>query len=452
MPHLDSPPRRTTAAVVSAMTALLDGVDHGQRAGLGHQARLDLVAAARTFATRVDALLSVLVAEADEAGSSLAVKGTPLSTWLALSGQTSTKEANAAVFSGRDLTAQPQVRDAALAGTIGVRQARSIHKVLGELPTDLSDGQRQQAERLLLERAATNPADKLAAMREQVLAQVAPEHPEISRESELARLDAQRKRALTTRSLTFTRDGRGSTLFSGSLPSVEAARFVKIIDAYAESDRRRGRDEDDRLAPTRTPEQRRADALVAMLNDHQGVRQAPAVAGDRPRVVVVMQESDLRQRAEAVGRLDTGEPISARDLRRLCCDAELVPAVLGSRSEVLDIGRAQRLVTPAIRRALSLRDGGCAFTDCRKPDTHCEAHHIRPWWDGGATALDNLVLLCPHHHSLVEPPRMWSGPPPDRWQVRLDRNGLPEFIPPERVDPSQSPRPGNRPLALPGVS
>ena len=80
MPHLDSPPRRTTAAVVSAMTALLDGVDHGQRAGLGHQARLDLVAAARTFATRVDALLSVLVAEADEAGSSLAVKGTPLST------------------------------------------------------------------------------------------------------------------------------------------------------------------------------------------------------------------------------------------------------------------------------------------------------------------------------------------------------------------------------------
>ena len=163
MPHLDSPPRRTTAAVVSAMTALLDGVDHGQRAGLGHQARLDLVAAARTFATRVDALLSVLVSEADEAGSSLAVKGTPLSTWLALSGQTSTKEANAAVFSGRDLTAQPQVRDAALAGTIGVRQARSIHKVLGEWPTALSDGHRQQAERLLLEGAAPTPADKLAA-------------------------------------------------------------------------------------------------------------------------------------------------------------------------------------------------------------------------------------------------------------------------------------------------
>jgi len=165
-----------------------------------------------------------------------------------------------------------------------------------------------------------------------------------------------------------------------------------------------------------------------------------------------MQETDLRQRAEAVGRLDTGEPISARDLRRLSCDAELVPAVLGSRSEVLDIGRAQRLVTPAIRRALSLRDGGCAFTDCRKPDAHCEAHHIKPWWDGGATALDNLVLLCPHHHSLVEPPRIWSGPPPDRWQARLDRHGLPEFIPPERVDPSQSPRPGNRPLALSGAS
>jgi hypothetical protein len=64
----------------------------------------------------------------------------------------------------------------------------------------------------------------------------------------------------------------------------------------------------------------------------------------------------------------------------------------------------------------------------------CEAHHIEPWWSGGRTALNNLVLLCPHHHALVEPPRFWSGAPPDRWQVRINDHGLPQIIPPRRLN------------------
>ena len=80
-----------------------------------------------------------------------------------------------------------------------------------------------------------------------------------------------------------------------------------------------------------------------------------------------------------------------------------MPTVLGSRSAVLDVGRAQRLVTPAIHAALEIRDGGCVFPGCDKQPNACHAHHIMPWWAGGVTALHNLVLVCPHHHGIIEP-------------------------------------------------
>jgi hypothetical protein len=77
------------------------------------------------------------------------------------------------------------------------------------------------------------------------------------------------------------------------------------------------------------------------------------------------------------------------------------------------------------------------FPGCNKPPTACHAHHITPWWTGGPTALHNLVLLCPHHHGIIEPSR---NPTTNRWQIRLRHDGLPEILPPVRVDPTQKPR------------
>jgi hypothetical protein len=133
----------------------------------------------------------------------------------------------------------------------------------------------------------------------------------------------------------------------------------------------------------------------------------------------------------------TGEPVPASVLRQWLCDADLLPVALGGSSEVLDVGRLQRLVTPAIRAALELRDGGCVFPGCDKPPQACQAHHIIPWWAGGPTALWNLVLLCPHHHGIVEP---GHDPTADRWKVRLRDNRIPEITPPRRVDATQRPR------------
>lgn len=78
---------------------------------------------------------------------------------------------------------------------------------------------------------------------------------------------------------------------------------------------------------------------------------------------------------------------------------------------------------------------------CDAPDERCDAHHVKPWWDGGTTALGNLVLACPYHHSLIEPARFYTGVPPDQWQIRFNTHGQPELIPPTRLDPTQTPLP-----------
>lgn len=133
--------------------------------------------------------------------------------------------------------------------------------------------------------------------------------------------------------------------------------------------------------------------------------------------------------------LASGQRIGAGEVRRLCCDADLVPVVLGSRSEVLDVGRVNRLVTRGVRIALTHRDGGCVFPACDTHPTACEAHHVVPWWAGGPTCLSNLVLLCHHHHGLVEPDPFGVR---DQWAVRVGSDGVPECLPPRRLDPERA--------------
>jgi hypothetical protein len=130
------------------------------------------------------------------------------------------------------------------------------------------------------------------------------------------------------------------------------------------------------------------------------------------------------------GLLDGYWNLSAAQIRRIACDAAVVPVVLGSKSEILDIGRATRVVPRAIRRALIRRDRGCSFPNCTKKAKWCAAHHVRHWAWGGPTALDNLVLICAHHHQIIHH---------TEWEVRITQ-GFPEYIPPSYVDPDRKPR------------
>lgn len=435
----------STGAALAMAAEALDSIDHAGRAVASDRERLGWVKEASTHFRRAEALFKKLVAEADDAGSSMRLHGTPTTSWLTLDGQTSAKEAAGLLFAGRDLGRYPLAQKKALAGEIGMGQARAIGQAMAQLPSTLTPGQVAAAEEKLVERAADTPSDKLRKAAPVVLDEVRPYRSEQDRrEWEQQLLEEKQRRARRRRSLWFWNDDDGSVLFKGSLPVLEAEPLQRLIASYVESDRRRGRDQRDPRAEARTGEQRRADALLELVAAAQTGNGSPSMAGDRPRVVVLMDEDSLRQRAEQAGRLGSGERITAGELRRLVCDAELTPVVLGSDSEVLDAGRDKRLVTPQIRRTLSARDGGCQFPGCDVRDERCEAHHIIPWWAGGATALENLVSLCPHHHHLVEPARFWRSQGSDEWQVRLDGSGRAVFIPPSRQDPKREPIPGNR--------
>ena len=143
----------------------------------------------------------------------------------------------------------------------------------------------------------------------------------------------------------------------------------------------------------------------------------------------------LRSGLARAGRLDTGLALSAAALRMLACDALVVPAVLGTASEVLDLGRAQRDFNRAQRRAAALRDRGCVAPGCDQPPSACHAHHMWWWIDGGPTDLDNAALLCGFHHRMVHR---------QGWAMTLAANGYPQLIPPTTIDPQQRPRQHHR--------
>jgi len=155
----------------------------------------------------------------------------------------------------------------------------------------------------------------------------------------------------------------------------------------------------------RSSDQRRGDALVAIC------RRAAAAGGEAPTTTkaalwVTMDLDELRNGCGAGSTLG-GLLLGPETIRRIACDAMIIPVVLGGDSEVLDVGRARRLFTPGLLRALWLRDKGCTIPGCSAPPQWADAHHLKHWIDGGVTSLLNGALLCGRHHS---PSLRWGDP------------------------------------------
>ncbi|HML52115.1 MAG TPA: DUF222 domain-containing protein [Propionicimonas sp.] len=408
---------------LARIEAALDSLDP-HRSDAPPDDRLRWVSTARRLRGRLDALTGLLTAEAEKAQAAERATGTPMVTWLGTTEVISRKEATRDLFAARNLGQRRQVGEAASTGRISSGQAQAIGRVLDGIGPQLDATQKVEAERLMVGMAATMDAGQLGKAAPQVLRQVVPAEAEELLE---VRLQRQAEAAHRSRSLRFFTD-EGSLRFEGSLPLAEGERFVAAINAHREKLRRTAIERRDPLDDAPTPDQRRADALIALL-DSVG-KSAPVAGAGTPRVLVTLSYDRLQARAAGAGIIADGESLSAGELRRLCCDADLIPAVLGSESEVLDVGRQYRLVTRPLRDALVLRDGGCAFPGCDVRPDSCEAHHITPWWDEGRTEISNLVLLCHHHHGYLEPAKHGIR---DQWRVRINATtGLPEFTPPAR--------------------
>jgi hypothetical protein len=124
----------------------------------------------------------------------------------------------------------------------------------------------------------------------------------------------------------------------------------------------------------------------------------------RPAASIVVDWTTLT--GEQWGRLD-GQFVGTlhrADVERMLCDCTISRVVTGPDGLPLEVGRSQRTPSPAQRRALHTRDGGCRFPGCQRPPGWTDAHHVVHWKDGGRTDLDNLVSLCDHHHHVVHQP------------------------------------------------
>jgi len=311
--------------------------------------------------------------------------------------------------------AYPHLAASLAAGDIGASAAALVGRTLDALGEDTSS-----VEKHLVARARDLDLTELRRVCQRLEAS-----------SNAAAWEQRERRQHEARHVSISEDSDGMMLIQARLDPPAAAPVVAWLDAQVKDTFRRRRDGDPRDADARSVGQIRADALVGLAR--HGMACDEPTSGVSTTVLIRMGLDDLRTGA-GVGESDNlTAPLSVGTLRAMCADAEIIPVVLGSKSEVLDIGRARRLFTRAQRLALVERDGGCAM--CHAPPSYCEAHHIR-WWDRhlGKTELDNGVLLCTGCHHRVHR---------DGWQVEV-RDGSVWITAPPSVDPSQSPRLGGR--------
>src|SRR5690606_27889092 len=123
------------------------------------------------------------------------------------------------------------------------------------------------------------------------------------------------------------------------------------------------------------------------------------------KAIVIIDEKTLREgrHPDTIAELSDGTPIPIATIREMLCEADIVPVVLGGKSQPLDVGRSRRLATPAQRDALRATYTGCVFPGCRVGFDDCKVHHNQPFEPDGQTNLDNELPVCEtHHHAIHE--------------------------------------------------
>ena len=154
------------------------------------------------------------------------------------------------------------------------------------------------------------------------------------------------------------------------------------------------------LDPRTTP-QLLLDGVIAAITGALNGTGVPESGGLPVRIGVLIDYRSLLGQCEEAGITDHGRKISAVNIRRLACNGGILPALLGTDGELLDLGRESRGFSRAQRRALGIRDRGCVVPGCHRPAATTEAHHVEPWLEGGFTNVGNGACLCARHHLMV---------------------------------------------------
>lgn len=212
--------------------------------------------------------------------------------------------------------------------------------------------------------------------------------------------------AVEARKLELNSGEDGWVFVRGVLDAAGGATLRTALEPMA---RRSGAGDD------RHRDRRMADALVELALIGLDTGAVPQRASQRAHLQVTASlETLLGVAGASAAELEFSMPISARMVERLACDATVTRVLVGAESAIVDVGRAQRVVPGATRRALNVRDQHCQWPGCERPASWSAAHHLLHWCRGGRTDLSNLVLLCHRHHWMVHE----GG-----WQIARDATG-----------------------------
>ncbi len=288
------------------------------------------------------------------------------------------------------------VKAAVLSGTLPVRSAAVVVAEADRLRPLLAEGAEPAVLEGLMTMAVAHGPRGCRMLRPRLLAQYGLDGA-LQREQDACKrfvaLSQPRVDGAGLAEYSMTLDPEGRAVLEAALGPLSAPRPLDGERDLRSSDRRRG------------------EALVTL------VRQAVASGTVAPKstkaqLFVTVDYDTLRGgltgAGATVGGVDAGSLVAPETVRRLACDAGVIPVVLGGAGEVLDFGRAVRLFTAAQTRRLWLRDGGCTYPGCGMPAQWADAHHFLHWADGGASDLANAALLCQRHHTIVHT-RRYAG-------------------------------------------
>ena len=219
--------------------------------------------------------------------------------------------------------------------------------------------------------------------------------------------------------LSYHYDHDGCLLIKGRFPAEQGALIVKALEMAMERQHAQGDPSTvgaasaakdvsaDHVPSGQTPEPtpvatRRADALAEVAETYMNTEPVANSTADRYQVVVHVAANDSAGHVPSgqTPHIENGPHVSAETSRRIACDSSVLGIKESDNGEPLAVGRKSRSIPPAMRRALRMRDEGCRFPGCTN-DKFVDGHHIEHWADGGETNMDNLVLLCRHHHHLI---------------------------------------------------
>ncbi len=359
----------------------------------------------------VSAVEAAVLAQADREQVGPEQGATSTANWVAHRTRQTHTEAHRRMRLAKDLDTHQATAAALARGDVLAEQARVVLDAVAQvdtIPEDLLSRRHldreqlaREAEAWLLQEAAHHDAKALKTLGRRILEVVA---PEVAEEHERRLLEQEEERARQKTRLTMGEDGHGCVHGRFTLPVLQAAMLKKALLALA-APKHQAATQGAGAARQPKPSAERMGAAFCEYVERYRVDRTPDAGGAAASVVVTMDLEKLRAGLGA-GVLDDGGRISATQVRRLACEAGIIPTVLGGQSQPLDVGRKRRFHTEPQRIALAIRDRGCTAEGCDYPPGLCHAHHHVSWSTGGDTSVAHGRLLCPKHHAMAHDPRL----------------------------------------------